>query len=462
MTIGRELLRGGLTGAVKSLLASDEMVVPGNYRGMTGPAQWIFGGNGIDYWFKYSGHQSSLTAYEMCPPVNAIINRKAQAYINGKSFVLNTQGKESSTPDAKKIKALMAKPNALQSWKQFEAQGYIYQQLFGYNIVLPIKPFGFKDNIDATSLWNIPPSMIDIEETNKLFYQTDTSGIIKELVLNYKGTRTVIKVADVFIMKDYTPSFNSLVIPESRIKALALPINNIIGAYESRYVIINKRGALGILSHDPGRGEYGSLPMTNEQKAELQADFSKYGLRGHQWQFIITTAALKWQAMGQSVKELMLIEEVEESTVACCAGLNFPPFILGLRDTTYSNMNAAEKGLYQNSIIPDAENNYEQWNHFFGLAERNLEFVKDFCHLPVLQEDDLSKAQARKARNDAYLIEWQNNLITRNQWRIANGDDPVPGDDLYYDDVKPEQNEGQAQSGQAGSGSQPQSEEENN
>ncbi len=42
-------------------------------------------------------------------------------------------------------------------------------------------------------------------------------------------------------MKDFTPSFCSLVIPESRIKALQLPINNIIGAYESRNVLINYR-----------------------------------------------------------------------------------------------------------------------------------------------------------------------------------------------------------------------------
>ncbi len=71
--------------------------------------------------------------------------------------------------------------------------------------------------------------MVDIEETNKLFYQSDTKGIIKQIVLNYKGTRTILNVEDIYIMKDIVPSFCSLVIPNSRIHALEMPINNIIG-----------------------------------------------------------------------------------------------------------------------------------------------------------------------------------------------------------------------------------------
>jgi hypothetical protein len=451
LTAGKELIKGDFQTALKSLTPYYEDVSPISYRpSIGGLDNFLFERNGTSFFhFKYSGHNSSQKAYECCPPVNAIINKKAQAYINGKTWVLNTQGKakgkEANTIEANKLKALFKKPNALQSWKQFEAQGYIYQQLFGYTIVLPIKPAGFKDNIDATGLWNIPPSMVDIEETNKLFYQSDTKSIIKQIVLTYKNTRTILQVEDIYILKDFTPSFCSLILPDSRIHSLELPINNIIGAYESRNVLINYRGALGILSQDPGNGQYGAIPMTPDQKESLQQDFRRYGLSNHQWQFIITSASLKWQQMGVSTRELMLFEEIEGSTMAICDGFGYPYRLMAAeKSASYNDVSQFKKMLYQDSIFPEAESMYEQWNQFFDTERFNLVIDKDYSHVAVLQEDQLQSAQARKARNDALLIEWQNDLITLNRWLELNGEDPRPDGDVYYSEWK-QQNSDQNQ-----------------
>lgn len=438
LTAGRELMRGNFEGAVKSVSTYEPIPLsPDSYRGAAGGQPWFaeyVGGN--FFYFTYSGHDSSLKAYVKCPPVNAIINRKAQAYINGKTWVLNTQGKESMTAEAKKLRALFKRPNPLQSWKQFEAQGYIYQQLFGYTIILPIKPAGFKENIDATALWNIPPFMVDIEETNKLFYQSDTKGIIKQIVLNYKGTRTPIDVSDIYIMKDFTPSFSSLVLPESRICALELPINNIIGAYESRNTLINYRGALGILTNDPGTGQFGALPITEIEKESIQNDFKRYGLKQNQWQMIITSAAMKWQNMGYPTKDLMLFEEIEDDICRICDSYNYPYQLMSsAKGTTFSNVKEAKQLLYQDAIMPEAESMYEQWNQFFNTEAYHIRLDKDFSHLPVLQEDEAQKMTARYTRDQAYTIEWEKGLITLNQWRIANGDDPIPGGDLFINEL---------------------------
>jgi hypothetical protein len=433
LTASKELIKGDFNTALKSLSPDSYDLIPQSYRPSVGGLDnFLFETNGTaTFHFKYSGHNSAVRAYEYCPPVNAIINRKAQAYINGKTWVLNTQGKakgkESTSAEAQKLKALFKKPNPLQSWKQFEAQGYIYQQLFGYTIVLPIKPAGFKENIDATALWNIPPSMVDIEETNKLFYQSDTKGIIKQIVLNYKGTRSILNIEDIYIMKDFTPSFCSLVIPDSRIHALELPINNIIGAYESRNVLINYRGALGILSQDPGSGAYGAIPMTSGQKDELQQEFRKYGLKNHQWQFIITSASLKWQQMGISTKDLMLFEEIEADTMAICDAYNYPYQLMSsAKGTTFSNLNEGKKLLYQDATIPEAESMYEQWNQLFNTEKYGLVIDKDFTHIAVLQEDKQQAAAARKTFDEAMMIEFQNGLITLDDWLEKLGEDPLP------------------------------------
>ena len=441
LSAGKELLNGNFEGAVKSLSYGHELhpipLSPGSYRGAQDGRPWFAEMVGGSYfYFTYGGHKSSLTAYECGPPVNAIINRKAQAYINGKPWVLNTRGKEATSAEAKKLQTLFKRPNPLQNWKQFEAQGYIYQQLFGYTIILPIKPVGFKENIDATALWNIPPFMVDIEETNKLFYQSDTKGIIKEIVLNYKGQRTILRVEDIYIMKDFTPSFCSLVIPESRIKALELPINNIIGAYESRNVLINYRGALGILTQDGQVSQYGALPLTDDDKVKLQNEFSRYGLKHHQWQMIITSAAMKWQQMGYPTKDLMLFEEIEDDIMRICDSYNYPYQLMSsAKGTTFSNVKEAKQLLYQDAIIPEAESIYEQWDQFFDTERYSLKLEKDYSHLPVLQEDEVQKMQARFTRDQAYKIEWEQGLITLNQWRIANGEDPITGGDLFISEL---------------------------
>jgi hypothetical protein len=58
-----------------------------------------------------------------------------------------------------------------------------------------------------------------------------------------------------------------------------------------------------------------------------------------------------------------------------------------------------------------------------------------FDDVPFLQDDIKTQADARKAENEAYLIEYENNLITLNQWRQKMGYDTVIGDDVYKRDI---------------------------
>lgn len=416
-------------------------LIPSGYRG--GEPWHFFGNDGTEKIFRYADCQSSLKAYQQCPPLAAIINRKAQAYINGKTYVMNisgrSKGKESTGDFANKVRKLMARPNPIQSWKQFKAQQYIYTQLFGFSLLLVIIPAGFEKYgaSEATSMWNIPPSMLSIDETNKLFYQTDLNGIIKTIKLHYKGQNTELDLKNVHIFKDITPSFNTLVFPESRVRALEMPINNIIGGLESENVLINYRGALGVFSHDQGSGQFGSLPLTPDQKKELQQDFLRYGLKNKQWKFIITTAAVKWQQVGIPTKDLMLSEMIKEASQMICDGYNYPPHLMGLIDPTFNNQEVAERGLYQNAIMPESESMDEQWNEVFKSEENNVSILNDFSHVAALQKDQGKEATARKTRNDALQIEFHNNMITLNRWLELNGEDPLPGEEgkKYYHEL---------------------------
>lgn len=381
--------------------------------------------NGSPAYFQYKDYSSCVDAYEKCPPVSAIINRKTQAFINGKTWLVNTMGKVATGEVAKRVNLLFDHPNPLQSRKQFEAQSYIYYQCFGFNIILAMTPVGM-DRTYTQRMYNIPVNMVDIKETENLFYDSG-KPTIEYVILKYKNNRIKLNIDNLFIQKDITASFETLLFPGSKLKAMEKPIRNVIGAYDSRNTLINNRGPMGIFTDD-GRlgGTYVGLPMTPTEKKEMQRDLRGYGLRKGQYQAIIAAGALKWQSMGFDVGQLKLMEEVKDSAMAICDGLNFPPHLLGLIDPTFNNQNAAEKGLYQNSIIPDSDNINEQWNSWFQLSEYNLSLDKDYSHLPVLQEDREAAGRARQYANLAYETEYRYGLMTMDQWLAKNGEDPLP------------------------------------
>lgn len=451
----RGLMLGNFEQAVKSFYREDfsprqleagvhfvANTSPDTYRGAPNEL-WEFSidGNGYNY-FKYAGIGSAQLAYNTVPQLQAIINKKASAISNGKTWLLDGKDKVSNGQAARKMRALMERPNPLQTWRQFDAQAYIYEQVFGYSVMLAVKPFGFEENIDASKLWNIPPNMVSVKESGRLWYQTDQAGIIDTIEVLYRGERTALSLKDVLITKDFVPSMSSMIFPSSRIEALEYPINNILGAYQSRNTLIHYRGALGIFSQDGGTGAggLGALPMTATDKKDLQDDLRRYGLKRNQIQFIITKAALKWQQVGVPVKDLMLFEEIESDTQTICDGYNFPWRLMA--DSKSNSLGGSDadtftRNLYENAIIPEAQNRNEQLNRFFKLSDYGIRLDKDFSHVSVLQGDKVKEAQARKILNEGLLIEFQNNILTLNQWLTKLEEDPRPDEagNLYYTDL---------------------------
>lgn len=431
-TVTKQLLPTGYEGFE---INPSEHITPDN-------ALWTFDNIGGSYnYFRYTGFGSCVEAYNRCPIVSAIINQQAQAFVNGRTKFFDEDGNEikKGNKTVEKIRSLLRKPNPLQSQIAFEAQIMVYLKLFGFALVLPVKPAGFTKKEDASSLWCIPPNWLDWSATNERFDKFGGTGL-KEIVVTYNGVSTIFKLDELIFIKDFTPQLisdgNALTFPQSKVFSNEMFINNIIGALESRNMLINYRGALGILSQDSGSSQFAPMAMTPEQKDDLQKDFKRYGLRRNQFQVILTSASLKWQQMGYPTKELMLMEEVEQSSVGLCASWNFPAFILGFKDATFHNMGEAEAHLYQNCTIPDAENIYGTLGDAFELIDKGIFLRKDYSHVAPLQEDKLDAAAARFALNRALEREWVNGKLTLNQWCDRLGEEPIQSSDgrgdLYY------------------------------
>lgn len=436
---GKELLKANIGNVIKSLTLPEEVLLnPMLYQGEPfGKNFWLFNNEGgEDKYFSFTGNSSLKDAYTKCPPVAAILNRKAQAFVNGKTWILNksgkAKGKESSTEVANKIRNLLTQPNKIQSGKQFKAQRYMYQQLYGYAIVFMDKPFGYP-TYEAKSMWLIPNWMCEIEESKELFYK-EGATIIKSVTINYKGERIPLPVDNVFIIKDFRPSFSSVYLPETRVKSLEMPINNVIGAYESRNVLIHRRGPSFLVSNK-ANDKIGTIPLTPEERAETEKAFAQYGLTKKQKQAIITSASIDVTPIGFDVGELKLMEEVTESSKAICDGFGYPAYLMGLIDPTFNNQSAADKGLYQNTIMPEAESDDEQWNAIFKTADLGIIIENDYSHVTVLQEDKKTFASARLTLAQSLEKEFKLNWITYNRVLELMGEDTVTWGNIYYRDM---------------------------
>jgi phage portal protein BeeE len=441
-------IAGANSSVVKSFLGfgnfmDTEIINPVNYRsGGTpfGNNGWLFdsaGIGGLDVHFSYNGLDDIVKAYECCPPVYSIVNKQSYAFTNGRTFITNLKGKgkekEATSEYANKVRRLLTSPNALQNGKQFEAQIAVYLRLFGYCVILPIKPVGFP-NEDATALWIIPPYMCEFKFAKQTFYNLK-KGFISSITVKYGNEESNLNPDDVIILREITPGFDTLFLPGSPIKPIQQNISNLIGIYNSKGMLINYRGALGILT--PEKDPMGNIPMDEDKKQEIQNELSRYGLRSNQWKFIISSSSLKWQQMGIPYRDLMLTEWAEDDTMVICDALNYPFKLLA--NTKSSSMNGTEtaqfqKILYQDFVIPFAEMIYEQIAEAFEAEKNNVKIEKDFSHITVIQDDKLAAGRALQYANTGAQIQWLNNVITANEWRKLTELDAIDGGDVYYDD----------------------------
>jgi hypothetical protein len=389
-----------------------------------------------DFYFPLKNERDFLQAYNNCPPLKAIIGKRAKAFNTGRIYYLNTNT-DKPARGKQWLKDLIKKPNALQNEQQFFAQQNHYIDTFGYCPVLKIKAVGFEDQEEVSAIWNIPPWLFDIEYTGKWLHQFKIEGIYKSYMFVWEGKTYELDMKNVYFVFDDgigTENDCNLTIPDSRLVGMDYVISNIWAAYKSRNTLITKRGAIGILSNKAKEQGVG-VPISSEHKKELQQDFASYGLTGQPFQVIITEANLGWQQMAISPRELMLFEETTENIERLCDAYGWPIELIARgKDVTYDNKLQARKDLYQNTLIPESDSRMEQ--NSVGLGLDVIEIRRDFSNVAVLQEDKKTKADARKAINEYCQTEWDADLMTKNEWRQELGLEPIANHE--YDKYKSE------------------------
>jgi len=311
----------------------------------------------------------------------------------------------------------LSAPNPLNNWKDFLTNYYVNKKVFGNAYIFKYVPTGF--NIKDANLWVLPSQYVYpvpvnrninsyyIAENKEDFirgYSLFTRAEPRQMV-NWKPEEIMHqREPNLYLSEEKTNLYVELLEGRSPLSTLSEPISNIQKAYEAQNVILNKRGALGILTPKNNKDAVGAVTMTNDQKTALQEQFQMYGLGEEQWQYIISNVELTWQPMSLPIRELMLFEGIQNSMIAICNTLNFPILLLNyLQGATFSNVKELKKSLYQDNIIPEANAFVSELSSFLGLPEKNLILKPDFSHVPVLQADAKIEAEKDKITVDTIL-----------------------------------------------------------
>ena len=387
-------------------------------------------------------HSDIVKAIKECPQVGTILANKCAAYINGKMQVLN-KNPENDNPargeNGRRWQKLIDRPNILQNGKQFWANVKWNVMAFEYCPVLRVMPDGFEREKNIEALWVLPPQYTEINFRKGIpFYESDFYDLIESVTLKRGNTTWKVPKEDVYIYVGTGPmSGKDGYLPTSRITGLKHVITNLIKGYKTEGRIISK--PLGAFTRKDG--SLSAIPVKQEDRDAVNNQFREnYGTEfEHQSDILMLNAAMDWQNMMYPIGQLQIFEGRTANTAALCAGMGYPFHLFGdSKGPTFSNMDAADKTLYQNYIIPEAEHLDQQIAECLFAEINGVRYETSFGHIAALQEDQKKKADVRKVNSEAAIIEFNNNGCTYNEYLVSIGrpESTQPFKDLYYWEIK--------------------------
>lgn len=409
--------------------------------------------SGTATWRNFSELIFLLNCYYENPVVNAVVNIKSEAFANMQFKIKILKTKEIISldeyeDDKGQLHNLLRQPNPLQSTYEWLRQHKVNREVFGNGYIYASVPVGWEGKFnyqDISVINNLPPYCIAPVLTGNWMDATTKDEIISSYEFSYfNGKKRALHPNTVLHLNNVNISFDKdFTTGKSDLLSLKMPITNIDKAYESRNVLITKRGPVGILTSDMKNDVVGSLPLDDDQVGQVQKAFDKYGLMHDQYTHIISPLPLTYTKMGSDLKDLMLFEEIESNAIAVCNSLGVPEDLVRyyIRKGGLSNeTSVGERRLYDSTIIPESKDFIIGLNNFLNTKDLGIEIIGSFDHLNVLQENKKDMAQTNKFNGEVSERAFRSGAIVYNDYLDSIGlqDDPVFGEFRIWD-LSPEQ-----------------------
>jgi hypothetical protein len=356
-----------------------------------------------------------LGYYLAVPELQTTINYDAKLFATMRPVLKDSNDK---VVEKHPVLEVLHNPNPLQNFQEFATHARVFSLIFGDGFIHNLK--GFKE---TAALWNLPAGnsrIIPVDNNTIIYNQTDINDIIKEYEFEYNGGKITYPPEDVIHSNNLQISNDKqedkYLKGISKIQPLTQACQNVITAYEARG-ILQGNSPMGILSNK-SKDQAGTMPLKPGDKEELQKEMKKYGLSKEKYQYILTSMDLEFLTMAADLGKLKLFEEVEEDQRAICNafGISVEIFLAG---TTYDNKKEIDKDIYQNAIIPAAEDWLSILSKGLSLTEQGLKLVPDFSHVPALQSDLLERSKMWNQATTAMSKAYADTALTKEEYREA-------------------------------------------
>lgn len=325
--------------------------------------------------------------------------------------------------EIKGLTELLQNPNENESFSEWMESMLGYYNLTGNGYVYGLTSVGFEGQF--TKIYTMPSQLTQIITGNT------KDEIIKGYSVNWFGTwNQPIDKQNVCHIKMWNPNVGGMDVGLyglSPLSALCSVNENSVDNFNAQMRLLKNGYPAGILSSDSERG------MTSDQAKDAQDRLDENYSGVYHKRLMITSAALKWQALGLNSIDLQLLDgnKANLETIARCYNVPLP--LLVNDASTMDNMNVSLRSLWDNSIIPDLsrirDDVFNKWllPYWIKKTGKKLYIDYDLTGIEALKKDD-------KLVLETIAMEIENGIITPNQAREKRGYELVtdPLMDKYY------------------------------
>lgn len=333
------------------------------------------------------GKAGQAKAYALCSPLMSVISKKCAAIKNLRLAATTEDGEDLERPDAVRT---ISRPNSVQGIADFVAYIEVMTQIFGKAYIVRMESVGLPGafelfvapNLCVTENAAISPALSFIPDAD-----------IVDYTVTICGSSMKIAKEDMFIVRDASYDLNACGGNISRMVSLQKPVNTFVASYEAVHELMINRGMLAIISLTSGSGDIirdARLPETESEKKNIQQAFRKYGIRSDQFKYAITSMNAAVSPVSSMITDLGLTDVQKACKKEIADIYQVPSVLLDVEGSTYANAKEAKTILYNDAIIPEANNIFYVLNRIYGFED--FKVMPYYDHLELFQESKREQA----------------------------------------------------------------------
>lgn len=333
------------------------------------------------------GKAGQAKAYALCSPLMSVISKKCAAIKNLRLAATTDNGEDIERPDAVRT---MSRPNSVQGIADFVAYIEAMTQIFGKAYIVRMESVGLPE---AFELFVVPNLCVteNAAISPALSFMPDAD--IVDYTVTICGSSMKIAKEDMFIVRDASYDLNACGGNISRMVSLQKPVNTFVASYEAVHELMINRGMLAIISLTSGSGDIirdARLPETESEKKNIQQAFRKYGIRSDQFKYAITSMNAAVSPVSSTITDLGLTDIQKACKKEIADIYQVPSVLLDVEGSTYANAKEAKTILYNDAIIPEANNIFSVLNRIYGFED--FKVMPYYDHLELFQESKREQA----------------------------------------------------------------------